>query len=91
VWRREQRTQILQARDFLERKVRPWPEETKDRNFDGSRSANASMSPWTERGRSYECSTSTADREEAEAFFARFMRCKDLRLPRASEDVGMSA
>ena len=42
---------------------------------------------WTERGRSYECSTSTADREEAEAFFARFMRVKDLRLPRASEDV----
>jgi hypothetical protein len=47
---------------------------------------------WTERGRSRECSTGTVDREQAEIFFARFMRCKDRRLPTASEDVrGVSA
>jgi hypothetical protein len=47
---------------------------------------------WTERGRSREFSTGTADREQAEIFFAGWMRSRERRLPRASEDVrGMSA
>jgi hypothetical protein len=48
---------------------------------------------WTERGRSREFSTGTADREEAEAAFAAWMRVKDCRLPPgASENVrGMPA
>ena len=62
---------------FIEaRKVVPCQDGTKDRDCAGSSRRKCFYVLWTEHGRSRECSTGTADREQAEIYFAEWLQRK---------------